>query len=204
MPFKTQSSPPGPERTRLDSISMSGFCQLICFLPAKPSFHYLSVERQADSGLQGLDTATQWLYAKACADNYQEDDKSRVELQDKVVKRPFRIVRNYSKQPESSDFRTVFVSGFCSSTTLVGECGGVIIIASGFGIMAKLPLLQEPIQGFNRAKVRTRDIHLMWQLQNTGSAAYCSFSTDICCEEYPANELLDGALNDDTLDHGYT
>ena len=80
MPFKTQSSPPGPGGTRLDSMSMSGFRQLICFLPAEPSYHYLSVERWADSVLQGLDTATEWLYLKAYADDNQENDESRVEL----------------------------------------------------------------------------------------------------------------------------
>ncbi len=35
-------------------------------------------------------------------------------------------------------------------------------------LTAQLPLLEELIQGFNRAEVRTRNLHLVWQLQNLG------------------------------------
>ena len=65
------------------------------------------------------------------ADDYQEDDKSGVELHDEVVKRPFGFARKYLSKPESSDFRTAFVSGFHNSNTSAGEDGRVIMIASG-------------------------------------------------------------------------
>ena len=65
------------------------------------------------------------------ADDYQEDDKSGVELHDEVVERPFGFARNYLSKPESSDFRTAFVSGFHNSNTSAGEDGRVIMIASG-------------------------------------------------------------------------
>lgn len=103
-----------------------------------------------------------------CADEYQEDDRSRAELQDDFEKRPFGFARHYPNSPESSDFRTAFVSGPHGSTAPAGEYGKVVMIASGFGIAAQLPLLKELIQGFKRAEVRTRNIHLVWQLQNLG------------------------------------
>lgn len=113
-----------------------------------------------------------------CADDYQEDDKSRVELRDEFERRAFGFARSYPNQPESSDFRMAFVSGPHGSSASASEYGKVVMIASGFGIAAQLPLLKELIQGFNRAEVRTRDIHLVWQLQNLGLPALCSFGAD--------------------------
>ncbi len=107
-----------------------------------------------------------------CADDYQEDDKSRVELHDEYERRAFGFARNCPSQPEPSDFRIAFVSGPHGSTAPAGEYGKVVMIASGFGIAAQLPLLKELIQGFNRADVRTRDIHLVWQLRNLGLPAF--------------------------------
>ena len=103
-----------------------------------------------------------------CAEDYQEDDKTCVELQDEFEGRPFGFARNHPSQPEPSDFRIAFVSGPHGSIAPAGEYGKIVMIASGFGIAAQLPLLKELIQGFNRAEVRTRDIHLVWQLQNLG------------------------------------
>jgi len=103
-----------------------------------------------------------------CADDYQEEDKSHLELQDEFEKRPFGFVRSYPSSPEPSDFRVVSISGPHGSTVPAGEYGKVLMIATGFGITAQLPLLEELIQGFNRAEVRTRNLHLVWQLQNLG------------------------------------
>jgi len=114
-----------------------------------------------------------------CADDYQDDDKSRVELHDEFERRAFGFAGNYPSQPESSDFRTAFVSGPHGSTAPAGDYGKVVMIASGFGIAAQLPLLKELIQGFNRAEVRTRDIHLVWQLQNLGLPAFCPFGANV-------------------------
>ena len=79
------------------------------------------------------------------ADNYQEDDKSRVELYNEFERRAFGFARNCLSQPELSDFRITFVSGPHSSTAPAGEYGKVVMIASGFGIAAQLPLLKELI-----------------------------------------------------------
>lgn len=42
------------------------------------------------------------------------------------------------------------------------------MVATGFGIAAQLPFLKELIRGFNRSEVRTRNIHLVWRLNDLG------------------------------------
>lgn len=56
-----------------------------------------------------------------CADDYQEDDISRVELRDEFERRAFGFARNYPSQPESSDFRIAFINGPHGSTGPAGE-----------------------------------------------------------------------------------
>ena len=94
-----------------------------------------------------------------------------MELHGELERRAFGFARDYPSQPESCDFRIAFVSGPHGSTTPAGEYGKVVMIASGFGIAAQLPLLKELIQGFNCANVRTRNVHLVWQLQDLGLSA---------------------------------
>jgi len=68
-----------------------------------------------------------------------------VELHDEFKRRAFSFAGNYLSQPESSDFRTAFISGPYGSTAPAGDYGKVVMIASGFGIAAQLPLLKELI-----------------------------------------------------------
>ncbi len=68
-----------------------------------------------------------------------------MELYNEFKRRAFGFARNCSSQPEPSDFRIAFVSGPYGSTAPAGEYGKVVIIASGFGIAAQLPLLKELI-----------------------------------------------------------
>lgn len=75
------------------------------------------------------------------ADDYQEDEKSRVELYDEFEKRPFDFAGNYSSQLESSDFRIALVSGPHDSIAPAGEYGKVDMIVGGFGIAAQSSLL---------------------------------------------------------------
>lgn len=66
------------------------------------------------------------------------------------------------------DFHLAWFSGPHGSGALVGEYGSVLMLATGVGIAAQLPYLQELIQGLNRCEVRTRRVHLVWQLQRRG------------------------------------
>lgn len=73
-----------------------------------------------------------------------------------------------SKDPMVSDHRLAFFSGPHGSTTCFGDYGSVLMVASGFGIAAQLPHIQELIRGYNRCETRTRRVHLIWLLQHTG------------------------------------
>lgn len=42
------------------------------------------------------------------------------------------------------------------------------MIASGFRITAQLPYLRQLIRGLNESTIRTRRIHLVWQLAHIG------------------------------------
>ncbi|KAL9124202.1 MAG: hypothetical protein Q9217_006444 [Psora testacea] len=109
---------------------------------------------------------------------------------DEEPKRPFGCATDSSEGPKSSDFRTVMFSGPHGSIAPVGDYGKVLMIATGFSIAAQLPFLKGLIQGFNRSEVRTRNLYLLWQLQDLG-------------DEKPEIDLLDRALREDTLEHGY-
>ena len=137
-----------------------------------------------------------------CAEEYQQ---SKMEPADEEPKRPFGCATDSSEGPKSSDFRTVMFSGPHGSIAPVGDYGKVLMIATGFGIAAQLPFLKGLIQGFNRSEVRTRNLHLLWQLQDLGK-----FSSTLRCQrlthagdEKPGIDLLDRALREDTLEHGY-
>lgn len=69
----------------------------------------------------------------------------------------------------SLDFRIVCFSGPHGSATDVGDFGSVLLIATEHGIAAQLPVLKELISGFNRCEVRTRRVHLVWQMRAWGS-----------------------------------
>ncbi|KAL2047619.1 hypothetical protein N7G274_000661 [Stereocaulon virgatum] len=109
---------------------------------------------------------------------------------DDMDKRLFGDARNSQGSSEPAALHLAFFSGPHCSGAPIGDYGKVLMVATGFGIAAQLPFLKELIQGFNRSEVRTRNIHLVWQLNDLG-------------DEYPAIELLDRALREDTLDHGY-
>ena len=87
---------------------------------------------------------------------------------DDVDRRPFGEARTYKDGSGLSDLRIALFSGPHCSDAPVGDYGKVLMVATGFGIAAQLPLLKELIQGFNQSQVRTRSIHLLWQLNNLG------------------------------------
>ncbi|RSL40410.1 hypothetical protein CEP54_016127 [Fusarium duplospermum] len=66
--------------------------------------------------------------------------------------------------------------------------------ASGLGIAAQLPYLQQLIYQYNRRKAQTRRIHMVWQLKTIGK--FQKLAETI-------KEMLNHALEDDTLDDGY-
>jgi predicted ferric reductase len=59
-----------------------------------------------------------------------------------------------------------FFSGPHGKPIPVNEYGTVVMVASGWGIMAQIPHLQHIIRSFNNSSTRTRRIHLIWQLEH--------------------------------------
>lgn len=94
-----------------------------------------------------------------------------IEPRNGFTRRLFDHAREHSEvqyQADKSDFHHAIFSGPHGLSAPVGDYGSVLMIATGFGIVAQLPYLKELIQGFNSCQVRTRRIHLVWQLHDLG------------------------------------
>jgi len=87
--------------------------------------------------------------------------------------RSFDLAQDYQPHdlPQQA-FHLAWITGPHGRGAPVGEYGTVLMIATGFGIAAQLPYLKELIRGFNHCEVRTRRIHLVWQLDRIGENGY--------------------------------
>ena len=68
---------------------------------------------------------------------------------------------------EDHEFLTLF-SGPHGTTITMGDFGTVLMFATDMGIAAQLPYLRKLIDDYNQCRVRTRRIHLIWQLRDLG------------------------------------
>lgn len=64
--------------------------------------------------------------------------------------------------------RWVLFSGPHGISAPVGEYESVLLVATGFGMAALLPYLQQLIHGYQTRKVCTRGIRVIWQVQRIG------------------------------------
>lgn len=85
-----------------------------------------------------------------------------------------------SVTPAVEDYALAMFSGPHGSTESFGDYGSVLLVASGFGVAAVLPHVQQLIRGYNRCETRTRRVHLVWLLRETG--LYCS--SHAACRKY--------------------
>ncbi len=76
-----------------------------------------------------------------------------------------------------SDPCTALIGGPYGISVPAGEFAVVILVASGFGIAAHLPYLRQLIYRYNSRKVRTRRIHLVWQLETPGMSSERVFNS---------------------------
>ncbi|KAK5073338.1 hypothetical protein LTR70_010372 [Exophiala xenobiotica] len=83
-----------------------------------------------------------------------------------------------------------FFSGPHGRTIDVDNYSVVVMVASGWGVIAQIPYLQHLISGYNNSTTKVRRIHLIWQLSAVDDGV-------------PAEDLLNQALLEDTLDNGY-
>lgn len=83
----------------------------------------------------------------------------------------------------------------------------ILMVASGFRIAALLPYLKQLIHGYNAHEVCARRIYLVWQVRNIGKLCAIIFfrtkRSDKPDVTIAAQSLLNGALNEDTLDDGW-
>jgi len=71
-----------------------------------------------------------------------------------------------------------FFSGPHGKPVPMNQYGTVVMVASGWGIMAQIPHLQHIILSFNNSSSRTRRIHLIWQMENISTYGYQDRSKD--------------------------
>lgn len=67
--------------------------------------------------------------------------------------------------------RWVLFSGPHGISAPVSEYESIFMVATGFGMAALLPYLQQLIRGYQTRKVCTRQIRLIWQVQRIGKHA---------------------------------
>lgn len=118
---------------------------------------------------------------------------------------PMSGYKNAWGDPQRSDFRLALFSRPHGRGIPVGDYGKVLMIATDSGIVAQLPYLQELMSGFNNCRVRTRDIHLIWQLHSIGTHyPYKPFLTDAFADDRrPASKLIDKILRGDIIPNDY-
>jgi hypothetical protein len=73
----------------------------------------------------------------------------------------------------------VFFTGLHGISLPVDEYEHVFMVASGYGIIPQLPLLERLVQGALAHKARARRIRLVWELEDIGEYVvneqrYCS------------------------------
>ncbi|OCK73598.1 hypothetical protein K432DRAFT_420664 [Lepidopterella palustris CBS 459.81] len=100
-----------------------------------------------------------------------------------------RELWSYAKNSHATNSLVLF-SGPYGKSVPMGDCENILMVASDFGIAAHLPYLKQLIYGYNAREVRARRIHLVWQVRDI----------DVTIAAQP---LLNGALNEDTLDDGW-
>ncbi len=136
------------------------------------------------------------------------DDESSQELLEKDANKNLLLMFGYKNvwnEFQRSDFRLALFSESYRRGISVGDYNKVLIIATDSGIVAQLSYLQELVSGFNSYRVRTRDIHLVWQLHCIGTRYLLQpFLTDASADDRrPASKLIDRILKDDTNSNSY-
>ena len=81
-----------------------------------------------------------------------------------------KFLRNstYLSDSALSNRRLALFSGPHGLSAPLAEFETVLLVASGLGIVTQLPYLRHLIHGYNDFQIRTRRIHLVWQLESLG------------------------------------
>ncbi|OQU97172.1 FAD-binding domain-containing protein [Cladophialophora immunda] len=98
-----------------------------------------------------------------------------------------KLLRYSDSSRERGTLYNALFSGPHGITVPAGNYETVLMMADGFGIVSHLSYLKQLIHGYNACRIRTRRIHLVWQLETKVDLGYA------------ATDLLNDALVGDTL-----
>lgn len=87
----------------------------------------------------------------------------------------------------------------------MGDFGAILMFATDNGIAAQLPYLRKLIDDYNQCRIRTRRIHLIWQLRDLCKREIrIKYAiADRVGDECIASNMINDALDEDTMDKGY-
>ena len=106
----------------------------------------------------------------------------------------------------ASQYRLAFFTGPHGLHVPMGDYGNVLLIATGFGIAAQVTYVKELIRDYHKCRVRTRRIHLVWQIQKWGKANIlkCQDGANWIVEDrLVALDLINEALTEDSEQDAY-
>ncbi len=106
----------------------------------------------------------------SCEEGEQTNLELLVDPQKGFISKLQRLAR-YESGSNWNDSRIALFTGPHGASAPLGEYERVLMVASGFGIVAQLPYLRQLIQGYNDFTTRTRRIRLVWQLENIGKCS---------------------------------
>lgn len=82
-----------------------------------------------------------------------------------------KLLRYSDSSREGGTLYRALFSGPHGTTVPAGTYETVLMMADGFGVVSHLSYLKQLIHGYNACKIRTRRIHLVWQLETKGTPA---------------------------------
>lgn len=136
----------------------------------------------------------------------KEINESRIDAADEIDQSHFDDAENFRVSSKPSDLRIAFFSESHSSNVSIENYEKVLMMIIEFEIAAQLPFLKELIQEFNLSEICTRNIHMMWQLQNLDEHLRlldCWKCLTLTGDEKSTNELLNRTLRENILNHDY-
>lgn len=97
---------------------------------------------------------------------------SKLEVLDLIVEPQSGLTRDFLTQSRTENGASLALfSGPYGVTAPVEQYESVIMMASGFGLVAQIPYLKRLIHGYTAGEISTRRLHLVWQIRSLGKYA---------------------------------
>ncbi len=192
-------------------VSLWSFLQSHSFIIAfwsegkNPSLNFL-IESRDDFTRKLFNRVDEYQERNVSLREVKEVNESRIDAANEIDQSHFDDVENFRVSSKPSDLRIAFFSESHDSNVSIENYGKVLMMIIEFEIATQLPFLKELIQEFNLSEIRTRNIHMMWQLQNLGEHLRlldCWKCLTLADDEKSTNELLNRTLRENILNHDY-